>query len=98
PDFPEPLLDLLEGLQICGPAEKGYPIYPEAVLELMSDPVGGLKERFTNLFEDAAALSKLTAAITQNFDQQRYGNFTFSSTSNGVAAFQVLPADAFALG
>src|SRR5690606_3550544 len=67
PDFPQPLLDLLEGLGICGPAEEGYPLYPDAILELMSSPVDGLKRRFTNLFEDATVLAKLTAAVTQNF-------------------------------
>ncbi len=100
PTFPKPLLDVLEALQIVGPASQGYPLEPTALLQLMSSPVEDMKARFTHLFSEDGkeALATLTAELTKNIDQKKYGNFTFGSTSAGVISLSVLPADAFEVG
>lgn len=100
PSLPTAALELLSGLSICGPADQGYPIYPQAILELVSDPLKGLQSRFQYLFSatNAEALQKLISELTKNIPSSKYGNFTFGTTSNGVIELVVLPTDAFALG
>jgi hypothetical protein len=98
PTFPKPLLDLLAALEICGPAAEGYPLDPQALLELVSDPVNSIKARFSALFSNTELLKELTKELTQNIPSAKYGNFTFSTNSSGVISLDVLPADAFKLG
>jgi hypothetical protein len=100
PDFPVPALELLTGLAICGPAEEGYPLYPKALLELATDPLASLKQRFVHLFDPAypEALAKLTAALTRNIPEMRFGNFTFGSNANGVITLSVQPENAYTIG
>lgn len=100
PVFPEPALELLAGLGICGPAEEGFPLYPQALLELASDPLASLKQRFQKLFDisQPEALYKMTAQLARNIPEMSFGNFTFSSNANGVITFGVKPENAFTLG
>ncbi|WDF57257.1 DUF6603 domain-containing protein [Mucilaginibacter sp. KACC 22063] len=98
PAFPTSMLDLLAALQICGPADEGYLLIPQALLELASDPVNSIKNRFVALFENAEVLAALTKELTANIPAVKYGNFTFGSNSNGVVSLQVLPTDAFKIG
>ncbi len=98
PSFPEPLLDLFASLQICGPAEEGYPLYPQALLDVVSNPVVSLKARFERLFADPILLKKLTKELTRNIGPAEYGKFTFGSNSDGVITLEVKPGDAFTIG
>ena len=98
PDFPVPLLELLSGLKICGPSEEGYPLDLQAVMQLAHDPVGGLKERFSQLVADETLLKKMTAELTKSIPSAEYGNFTFGTDANGVVHLDVLPANAFKIG
>ncbi len=100
PDFPEPALELLAGLNICGPAEEGYPLYPEALLDLASDPLASLKQRFLQLFDVAhpEALLKMTAQLARNIPEISFGNFTFGSNATGVITLAVKPENAFTIG
>lgn len=98
PDFPQPLLDLLYGLEICGPAEQGYPLYPKALLEIFSNPVESIRTRFENLFSDTERLRDLTRALVKDLPPAQWGNFTFSTTTNGVVILSILPENAFKLG
>ncbi len=98
PDFPKPLLDLLNGLGICGAASEGYPLYPKALLDIASNPVSSIRNRFENLFTDTALLQALTRELVQDIQPAKWGNFTFSTNSSGIVTLEVLPKDAFKLG
>ncbi|MEN2399374.1 DUF6603 domain-containing protein [Flavobacterium sp. MC2016-06] len=98
PDFPKPLLDLLNGLGICGPASEGYPLYPKALLDIASNPVNSIRDRFENLFTDTALLQDLTRELVKDIQPSKWGNFTFSTNSSGVVTLSVLPENAFKLG
>ena len=98
PPLPDAALDLLRGLKICGPAEQGYPISAKALLDIASDPINSLENRFKALFDDADTLKKLAKDLTQNLPSKPYGNFTFGATSNGVATLSVQPKNAFKIG
>lgn len=100
PTFPTPVLELLAALEICGSADLGYPIYPDAVLELASNPLKALQSRFNALYaiDHVAVLKQLTTDLTRNIPPAKYGPFTFSTDATGVISFGVLPADALTLG
>nr|WP_020406518.1 DUF6603 domain-containing protein [Hahella ganghwensis] len=98
PSFPSSLLELMTALEICGPADQGYPLQPLAVLQILSDPVNGLQTRFESLFSNAQTLATLTGELTRNIPETKYGRVSFSSNTNSVISVQVLPADAFELG
>ncbi|MCH7410665.1 hypothetical protein MM239_14755 [Belliella sp. DSM 111904] len=98
PSLPEPALQFLSALNICGPANQGYPLLPEAVLEVFTNPVQGLTSRFESFFTDDNAVRNLAAQIASNLPPANYGPFTFSTTANGVIALNILPEDAIALG
>lgn len=98
PDFPKPLLDLLNALGICGPASQGYPLYPKALLEIASNPVNSIRDRFENLFTNTEVLQALTRELVQDLQPAKWGNFTFSTNSSGVVTLAILPENAFKLG
>ncbi len=98
PPLPDAALDLLTGLNICGPAEQGYPISAQALLEIVSDPVSSLENRFKALFDNKDALKALAKDLTKNIDPATYGNFTFGANANGVVTLSVLPKYAFDIG
>ena len=98
PQLPTPALQLLVALDICGPQNAGYPLLPQALLEIFSNPVQGLTSRFESLFTDANAVKALAAQISSNLQPEKYGQFTFSSTSNGQVRFAVEEKDSFTLG
>lgn len=98
PDFPKPLLDLLNGLGICGPASQGYPLYPKALLDIASNPVSSIRDRFENLFSNTELLQALTRELVKDIQPAQWGNFTFSTNSSGVVTLAILPENAFKLG
>lgn len=98
PSLPEPALQFLSALNICGPANQGYPLLPEAVLEVFTNPVQGLTSRFENFFTDANAVRNLAAQIASNLPPANYDPLTFSTTANGVISLSILPENAIALG
>lgn len=98
PTFPTQFLDVMSALGICGLPEQGYPLEPLAVLEILSDPINSLKARFEALFSNDELLQALTRELVQSIPAAKYGNFTFSSNTNGVITIEVLPADSFNLG
>src|SRR5690606_10273231 len=98
PSLPEPALQFLSALNICGPVSQGYPLLPEAVLEVFANPVQGLTSRFEDFFTDANAVKNLAAQIASNLPPTNYGPFTFSTTANGVISLSILPEHATALG
>lgn len=98
PSLPEPALQFLSALNICGPVSQGYPLLPEAVLEVFTNPVQGLTSRFEDFFTDANAVKNLTAQIASNLPPTDYGPFTFNTTANGVISLSILPENAIALG
>ncbi len=98
PPLPEPALLLLYGLDICGTKEDGFPLDPQALLEILSSPVSSIQNRFTALVNNREKLTQITVALAQNIGSQQFGNFNFSSTTNGLVRLEVLPANAYAIG
>ncbi|SFU19118.1 hypothetical protein SAMN04489724_0103 [Algoriphagus locisalis] len=98
PSLPVPALQFLSALHICGPVNQGYPLLPEAVLEVFTNPVQGLTSRFENFFTDANAVRTLATQIASNQPPASYGPFTFSTTTNGVISLNILPEHAISLG
>ncbi|SJN54921.1 hypothetical protein VR7878_00993 [Vibrio ruber DSM 16370] len=95
PTLPVPAYQFLSALQICGSAAQGYPLNPQALLEIASNPVRGLSSRFEALFTDVDAVTTLAAQISSNITPQTYGKFTFSTTANGLVSLTVMPEQAF---
>lgn len=100
PDFPEPVLQLLQGMGICSPANEGYTIYPYVLLDLISNPYKTFQQLYQQLFDitNVANLKQLAAHLSRNLGPYKTGSWTFSTDSNGVISFGILPADAFRLG
>src|SRR5690606_34339735 len=57
-----------------------------------------IRSRFENLFSDAEQLKALTKELVKDIKPAKWGNFTFSTTSNGVVILSVLPENAFKMG
>lgn len=93
PKIPRYALDLFSGLQIVGPASQNYPLYPQAILEIVSDPVNSLKNRFEALFKNPETLAALAKELTKNIPADAFGMFEISSTASGVVTL-ALPASA----
>ncbi len=98
PPLPEPALLLLYGLDICGTKEDGFPLNPQALLEILSSPVSSIQNRFTALVNNRVKLTQITVALAQNIPSQQFGNFNFSTTTNGLVRLEVLPANAYDIG
>lgn len=98
PSLPKPALQFLSAIEICGAASDGYPLLPDAILEVFTNPVQGLITRFQNFFTDADAVRTLSAQIASNLDPVDYGNITFSTTANGLITFAMLPKNGINIG
>ncbi len=99
PDFPSQALDLFNGLDIVGPAEEFYPLYPQAVLEIASDPINSLTARFKALFDNTQALKKLSAELTKNInDLPPFGLLELTSTASGVVTLSLPSSNPFKIG
>ncbi|MBL6449579.1 hypothetical protein JMN32_24930 [Fulvivirga sp. 29W222] len=98
PGLPEPALQFLSAINICGPASQGYPLLPGAVLEVFTNPVQGLTSRFEAFFTDKEAVKTLAAQIASNLPPEDYGPLTFSTTANGVISLGILPKNVINLG
>ncbi len=100
PNFPLPVLQLLQGMGICGPAEEGYTVNPYTLLDLISNPYKTFQQLYSQLFDLANAdnLKQLAAHLSRNLGPYKTGSWTFSTDSTGVISFGILPADAFHLG
>ncbi|MBV8256149.1 MAG: hypothetical protein JO154_26380 [Chitinophaga sp.] len=100
PKFPEPVLQLLQGLGICKPAEEGYTVDPYTLLDLISNPYKTFQQLYQQLFAVANVdnLKQLAANLAKNLGPYKTGSWTFSTDATGVISFGILPADAFQLG
>ncbi|WP_212004523.1 DUF6603 domain-containing protein [Chitinophaga sp. HK235] len=100
PKFEEPVLQLLNGLGICGPAEEGYVIYPYTLLEIISNPYQTFQRIYKQLFDIANIdnLKQLAANLAKNLGPYKAGVWSFSTDATGVMSFGILPEDAFSLG
>jgi|GEM_PF-1326494 len=70
PDVPRPAAVILEALGLVGPEDEGWPLRPDALLELARNPFATLSARFERLATDAAARQALVTALAGNVDAE----------------------------
>jgi hypothetical protein len=69
PDVPRPAAVVLEALGLVGPEAEGWPLRPEALLELARNPFATLSARFERLATDADARQALVTALVGEIDE-----------------------------
>lgn len=98
PTIPIAALELFHGLQIVGPASENYPLYPQAILEIVSDPINSLKNRFEVLFRDTDSLIALAKELTKTMAPEAFGKFEISSTASGVVTLALPKSNSIKIG
>ncbi|HLO77446.1 MAG TPA: DUF6603 domain-containing protein, partial [Magnetospirillum sp.] len=93
PQAPAGLLALGQALGLLTGAEQGYAPIPSAWISLLANPAVSLPAMMDALWQDAAARTALTGALTANLDGTAFGPFKIS-IANGTRISVDIPAEA----
>lgn len=94
PDVPRPAAVVLEALGVVGPESEGFPLRPEALLELARSPFATLSARFGRLANDAEARQALITQLV-GAEPVKIGRVCMEVRAGTEITFTLDPKDAF---
>lgn len=94
PDVPRPAAVVLEALGFVGPEAEGFPLRPDALLELARNPFATLSARFERLVTDADARQALITALGADAFDGEIGPVKVRIRGGTEITFELDPAKA----
>lgn len=98
PQIPAGLLDLGAALGLLAGPDRGYAPLPAAWLAFLSDPLGTIARRFSDLFGDRAALAALVSRYVESRVSEPVGPFVFTVEQARLATLTVPAAAPVSVG